>query len=551
MSDIKYSKLRILIADDFSNFRSTMKAMLSKLGMMQVEMASTGAAVIDYCERNTFDLILCDYDLGSGKSGQQVLEELHHRTLLPKRTIFIIVSADSAKDVVMAAYDCEPDDYLMKPITGKMLQQRISRLLLRREAFTPVHKALDAHDSGRAASLLIDMSIAENRYAVHAQKLLGEMFIEEGELGKAEKLYTRALQTRQLDWARLGLAKVKQLKGELETAGGWLQKIVQDNPLYLPAYDVLASNWEKQGKNQQVQATVQQSVDISPKSILRQKRLANVAENNGDLQAALGALRHTVRLGELSCHASVSDNFNFVRVASSSIEKKVFPAEPLGSEALAVIHQARKRFPLSENQAMRADLLEGRMLALSGDLESAKALIEPAASIDTDSNSASLDVSIECVTALQSVGESDKADILLQKLLQEYAYDQESLERLDSLLAEPVSEANRVMVATLNREGIELYNQERYDDAIDCFEKVGLIFPKHVGVHLNIVQALIGKIRLAPDDDHTQSLTQNALETIKSLIEPGHSQYERFDRLRGMASTAILKPGVLPTGSGS
>jgi len=539
VTEVNYSNLRLLVADDFSNFRTTVNAMLSKLGVYRVDLASNGAEVIEKCERKTYDAILCDYDLGTGKNGQQVLEELRFRKLIARKTLFILVSADATKDVVMAAYDCEPDDYLMKPINARMQQQRMARLLRQRHALQGVYAALDGGDPHRAMALLIDLSLNDNRHTRAAQKILGELFIAEGELNKAEKLYTKALEVRTVDWARLGLARVKQLKGELETAGDWLEKIVQENPLYLPAYDMLASNWEQQGRSQQVQATVQCSVSISPKSILRHKRLAQVAERNGDYVTALQALRSTVRLGELSCHACAADSFNFARVASATLEQKLHPADPLMQEAVEVINSARSRFSLSREEATRADLLAARVFAQAGRRESAKPLMEAAeASVRRDTE-VSLDVNIERIQALQSIGEHEQAEALLHEMLQKYAYDQRALEKLDTLLAEPVSETNRALIATVNREGIDLYNQARFDEAIACFEKVRCIFPRHVGVHLNIVQSLIGKLRAGQKDAQTLSNTEQALASIESLVEPDHSQYARFQRLQEMAITSL------------
>jgi CheY-like chemotaxis protein len=539
VTEINYSKLRLLVADDFGNFRTTVSGMLGKLGIYQVDMASNGAEVIDRCRRKTYDVILCDYDLGPGKNGQQALEELRFRKIIAKKTLFILVSADATKDVVMAAYDCEPDDYLMKPINAHMLEQRMTRLLRQRQALQGVIAALDAEDSRRAIAQLTDLALRDNRHSRVAQKMLGELFIVEGELNRAEKLYTRALETRPVDWARLGMARVKHLKGEWDTAGDWLEKIVQENPLYLPAYDVLANNWEQLGHNHQVQATVQRSVVISPKSILRHKRLAQVAERNGDFSTALQALRSAVRLGELSCHSSVEDNFNFARIASTSLEKNLLPAESLVEEAVDVINAARTRFFLSRDQLARADLLAARVFARAGQHESALPLVEAVEEAMHDAMEVSLEINMERVLALQSVGEHKQADALLHELLQKYSYDQQALEKLDTLLAEPVSETNRVMIATVNREGIELYNQARFDEAIECFEKVQRIFPRHVGVQLNIVQSLIGKLRTGQKDALTVSNTEQALATIGSLIEPDHSQYARFQRLQDMATAGM------------
>ncbi len=541
MSDIHYSKLRFLIADDFSNFRATVNAMLAKLGVYQVDMASNGADVLEKCQRKPYDVILCDYDLGPGKNGQQVLEELRFKGLISRRSLFVLVSADAAKDVVMAAYDCEPDDYLMKPINARMLEQRVSRLLRQRHVLSGVYTALDADDRRRAMSILIDLSITDNRHARVAQKMLGEIFIAEGELAKAEKLYTKVLEVRPVDWARLGLARVKHLKGELDVAGNWLEKIVQENPLYLPAYDVLASNWEQMGHNQQVQATVQRSVAISPKSILRQKRLAQVAERNGDFGTSLQALRSTVRLGELSCHACPEDGFQFARIAAASVEKRLHPPESLVREVVEVMSSTRERFTLSREQLTRAELLTARMLAHSGQTEQARSLMEVTEAQLRRGDEVSLDVNLERVQALQALGEHAQAEALLHNLLQRYAYDQSALEKLDTLLAEPVSETNRALIATVNREGIDLYNQARFDEAIECFEKVRRIFPRHVGVHLNIVQSLIGKLRAGHKDEQTIGTTERALATIGSLIESDHSQYARFQRLQDMATASMVR----------
>jgi len=344
-----------------------------------------------------------------------------------------------------------------------------------------------------------------------------------------------------VDWARLGLARVKHLKGELDVAGDWLEKIVQENPLYLPAYDVLASNWEQMGQNLQVQATVQRSVAISPKSILRQKRLAQVAERNGDFGTSLQALRSTVRLGELSCHASPEDCFQFARVAVASVEKNLHPVEPLVQEVVEVMSTTKERFPLSRDQLTRAELITARMLVHGGQRDHAKSLVTTTETQLRRSDDIPLEINLERVQTMRALGEHEQAETLLHELLQRHAYDQAALEKLDTLLAEPVSESNRAMIATVNREGIELYNQARFDEAIECFEKVRRIFPRHVGVHLNIVQSLIGKLRAGQKDDETIGTTERALATIGSLIEADHSQYARFQRLQDMATASMAR----------
>ncbi len=531
MSDIIYENLRFIVADDFNNFRRTVNDMLGKLGVSHIEMAEKGATVLELCKHRQFDVILCDYDLGSGKNGQQVLEELRFKGMISRKTLFVMVSADSSKEVVMASYDYEPDDYLMKPITGRMLHQRLQRLLAQRNALMPVYDALDGNDKRHAIALLTELASKENRQAVPAQKLLGELLIESGDLARAELLYTKALQVRPLDWARLGLAKVKHLRGELDVARNWLQNILKDNPLYLPAYDVLADNWYAKGDREAVQEAIQRSVQISPRSILRQKRLAEVAELNGDLPVALTALRQTIKLGEQSCHGTVEDSFNYARVANSSIDSHLDSPQHLGSEVLEVLARARHRFSLNPQQLLRSQFLEGRTQLAMGNREGAKEILE-AAIENSDHDSLALD--IERLQALRALGESDKAALLQRELLTRHGGDEAALEQLDLVLDEPSSEINRELVAAINQEGIDLYNRAKFDEALTCFARAGRIFPKHLGIQLNIVQSLVGKLRVDRLDEQTRATLKEKMIFITQIITPEHAQYPRYLRLKTM-----------------
>src|SRR5690625_7108615 len=89
MAYADYSKLKVLIVDDFDNFRMAVSKMLQEYGARDVDTVSNGRQALQLCSENRYDLILCDYNLGTGKNGQQVLEELRHRRLLPPQCLFV------------------------------------------------------------------------------------------------------------------------------------------------------------------------------------------------------------------------------------------------------------------------------------------------------------------------------------------------------------------------------------------------------------------------------------------------------------------------------
>ncbi len=538
MSKIRYQDLSILVADDFSSFRSTVNTMLMNLGVLDVEMVASGEEVIAKCELKNYDVILCDYDLGLGRNGQHVLEELRHRKYLTPNNIFLIVSAEASRNIVMSAYDCEPDDYLMKPITGLMLEQRMFRLLTQKEVLRPVFSAFKKGEVQIATDMLIDLSIAEDRHSTAAQKLLGDLFIRQGELQKAEKLYTHALEIRQVDWARLGLAKVKQLKGDLDTAGDWLDKIVEENPLYLPAYDVLANNWDKKGEKAAVQDTIKRAVEVSPMSILRQKRLAKVANENEDAVAAVDALRKTIKLGKLSCYGSVDDSFEFARTVSNAMEKNLDLPPGAVLEAVETLNLVKEQFDLNDEEISQISLLHGRVVANQGQTSLARERLNEAQD-DMRSDELNIDMDVDRVSLLLSLGENDEAEDLLEFLQTKYKDDQSSLEKLDKFLSEPASEMNRELVAEVNRKGIDLYSVGEFDRALECFDQARKLFPKHIGIQLNIVQSLIGKMKETPEEDELQDECREILEVVGTSVDKEHAQFNRFSRLKRRAEVFI------------
>ena len=79
---IVYSNMRFLVVDDFSDFRSSVKGMLGQMAAQHIDIAANGEEALSLCRKTRYDVILHDYNLGEGKNGQQVLEELPARQAL-------------------------------------------------------------------------------------------------------------------------------------------------------------------------------------------------------------------------------------------------------------------------------------------------------------------------------------------------------------------------------------------------------------------------------------------------------------------------------------
>ena len=123
-----YANYSALVADEFENSRKSVKQMLTTIGIGQIDQTATGKGVIDACRAKKYDLILCDFRLGTGKNGLQVLDELRQLDLIKPSAFFVIISAETSRDIVFGILESSPDDYLGKPFTEGVLSKRIERL---------------------------------------------------------------------------------------------------------------------------------------------------------------------------------------------------------------------------------------------------------------------------------------------------------------------------------------------------------------------------------------------------------------------------------------
>ncbi|MBI3228762.1 MAG: response regulator, partial [Burkholderiales bacterium] len=115
-----------LLVDDFQGMRQLLRESLRNLGARFVDQAGSGGEAITMLQQTRYDVVLCDFNLGNGKNGQQVLEEAKIRELVRPTTVWIVVSAEKSVESVMGAAEYQPDAYLIKPITEEVLLSRLN-----------------------------------------------------------------------------------------------------------------------------------------------------------------------------------------------------------------------------------------------------------------------------------------------------------------------------------------------------------------------------------------------------------------------------------------
>jgi len=527
-----FGQLSYLVVDDFESFRLSMRQMLRSCGADKIELVAQAGPAIQYCTYNHVDVVLCDYNLGKGKNGQHILEELRYKKLLKRSSLFLMVTAETSKEMVMGAREYQPDGYLTKPINRTILEQRLSSLIEQRNALLPVNQEIDRENYPKAISICLQMLPRQPRYKTWLMKTLGDLYFRLGDLTHAAKIYDDVLAQRELSWAWLGRSKVLLANHDYDKAVDSLKQLIGKHPDYMEAYDLLAEGLEQQGKPTQAQDILEKAIKHSPNALLRQRHLAELAGSNQDMDVASGAWRRTVALSTHSIHDSSKHYLALSQTLSDLSEGE--PGEEstaYAEEALQTLQRMERRFTEEPDIGIQSRIVQCRILHAQGKKEDTANLLDGIRAELEGKHGDDASISLDYAKTLFRLEHSDDAKRLLAQLAEKYSDHSEILRQIENLLDEPVGFRQKLQARSLNREGIQAFESGDLESAVDAFSKALNIVPDHAALNLNLVQVLMKKYQLDPTKKQLPEQCKSHLDRLSGLPEQ-HRQYQRYQALQ-------------------
>jgi CheY-like chemotaxis protein/predicted Zn-dependent protease len=335
MASVSFSRLaalRSLVIDDQAGMRQNMRLHLGQLGMTKVDQAATPDEAIQFVERGSYDVIVCDYNLNKETNGQHLLEFFRSRNMLPESTIFIMVTAESSYSSVAGAAEFKPDAYMIKPLTATKLAERIERMLDKQNSFLPITQRIARKDTAGAIVACDELLATQPKWIVEIMKLKGRMLLELRRVDEARALYLSALALRSdLVWASLGLAKCEVIAGQPGKARVLVEALLVKHTQYIEAYDLLAHIAEITGNGDVALDALTRSALIIP-SAPRSRLVGDAAYRIGDLTQAEEAFSQAVKLSKGSMTGQASDLISLAQVyvdsGNADAALKVFTGVP-------------------------------------------------------------------------------------------------------------------------------------------------------------------------------------------------------------------------------
>jgi len=117
----------VLVVDDSASMISIIRSLLRQLGILDVNDANNGAAALVKMRERRFGLVISDWNM-EPMTGYDFLQEIRRDPNL-KHTPFIMVTAESKVENVVAAKKAGVNNYIIKPFNANTLKAKIESVL--------------------------------------------------------------------------------------------------------------------------------------------------------------------------------------------------------------------------------------------------------------------------------------------------------------------------------------------------------------------------------------------------------------------------------------
>ena len=119
--------MNVLIVDDYKTMLRIIRNLLMQIEFNNVEEATDGADALAKLRAGNFGLVIRDWNMVP-MTGLQLLQEVRADARL-KSTPFIMVTAESKTENVVAAKQAGVSNYIVKPFNAETLRDKIEKVL--------------------------------------------------------------------------------------------------------------------------------------------------------------------------------------------------------------------------------------------------------------------------------------------------------------------------------------------------------------------------------------------------------------------------------------
>jgi tetratricopeptide (TPR) repeat protein len=476
-----FAKLHTLLIEDLPAMRQNIRMQLGQLGISKVDQATTPDEAIRLVREHAYDLILCDYNLNKATNGQQLLEFFRSQSMVAPSAMFIMVTAESSYALVASAAEFQPDAYLLKPLTATKLEERILRLLEKHGALKPINDRIRQKDFTGAIAACDKVLAVAPKWVTDILKTKGSLLLDLGNIDDARGVYAKALELRDdLVWAQMGVARCDIAAGKYAEAKAMAQAILDKNPQFIAAYDLLAQVAEAQGNEKEVLDALNRSSQIIP-SARRSRMVGDAAYRAGDLEQAKAAFDVAIKQTRGSLTAQPSDVLTLAQVHVDAGDAE---------QALKLLSDVPKAFATSTSFAATQAAVQAQAYVKMGDDNAAAKAFDAAKQLSKAQGIRADAATLALAKAAFAVGQTGEGAEILSQAVKSDHENKAVVSLARKVLADTGNEAltEKLIDSAVNEsmsivaEAEALMRSARLDESLEKLEEALRKLPDNTGI---------------------------------------------------------------------
>ncbi|AGH98757.1 response regulator [Micavibrio aeruginosavorus] len=120
------AQMQVLIVDDYKTMLRVIRNLLAQIGFKNVDEATDGTMALDMMKHKNYDLVISDWNM-EPMTGLELLKTV--RANGNDKLPFIMVTAESKIENVVAARQAGVNNYIVKPFSAEILKSKIAAVL--------------------------------------------------------------------------------------------------------------------------------------------------------------------------------------------------------------------------------------------------------------------------------------------------------------------------------------------------------------------------------------------------------------------------------------
>lgn len=119
-------RMKVLVADDFATMRKIIRNILKQIGFDDIVEAEDGQVALQLLKNENIGLVVTDWNMPN-MTGLELLQKIRNDPKTANLPV-LMVTAEGLKDNVIAAVKAGVNNYVVKPFTAEVLQEKLEQV---------------------------------------------------------------------------------------------------------------------------------------------------------------------------------------------------------------------------------------------------------------------------------------------------------------------------------------------------------------------------------------------------------------------------------------